>query len=163
MNVRSIKQIVAGLSVFLVLAWAAFGQNGVKLSKDQVMAALNSIDSGLTNRNVVAVLANFATNAVITATIQEDGFKDSTKYTSAEYREVLENSLKDSDFYRIKRSEVSIELSSDGKTAATHSTLVEDYRFGGKLKHAVSKVAATFQLIGGKVLLTRCHSEMNIK
>ena len=162
-KMRSVKQIFLGLSVFLILAWTTLGQNGVRLSKDQVIAALDSIDRGLTNRNAAAVVANFATNAVITVTIQEDHFKDSLRHTTTEYREILESSLKEPGPYRIKRSDVSIELSPGGKTATVVSTLVEDYNFEGKLKHGVSKETATFQLIGAKALLTSLHSEVNIK
>ena len=158
-----IKRIIGMLSIVPVLAWGALGQNGVKLSRDQVVAALNSIDRGLANRNAAAVVANFATNAVITATVAEGRFKDSTKHTSTEYREALEASLKESELYQITRSDVSVELSPDGKTAKVSSTLVEDYRFEGTLRHAVSKVVARCELIGGKVLFTRCHSEVNIK
>ena len=66
MKLVPIKRIIGVLSIFPVLAWAALGQNGLKLSKDQVVAALNSIDRGLTNRNAAAVVANFATNAGMT-------------------------------------------------------------------------------------------------
>ncbi len=163
MKVRSITHIVGCLSIFLLLGWAALGQDSAKLSKDQVIAVLNFINSGLTNRNAAAVVADFATNAVITATIQEGRFKDSLRHTPAEYRDILEMSLKEPGPYRIKRNDLSIELSPDGKTATARSTLIEDYSFEGRLKHGVTRETLTFRVIGGKVLITKSHSEVIIK
>jgi hypothetical protein len=145
------------------LPLAGIGQQVGRISKDQVLAVLKSIDAGERDKNATAIVANIATNAVLTSTIDENGHKDLQRYDGAEYKRILEISLKEPGPVTVKRSHVAIEVWADGKTARATSIIVEDYQFEGKMKHGVTQESATFELIQGKVLVTKMDSLVTVK
>ena len=143
--------------------FAQTSQLSPKISKTQVLVVLDSIDKGLTNKDAGTVVTNFASNAVITATIVERQQTDTTKANKEKYRLSLEAGFKVFDDYKLRRKDVTVEIAPDGQKATSLSTLVETYRFDGRAKQAATKESASFEMIGGKVLLTKMDSKVTIE
>src|ERR1035438_9411017 len=59
------------------------------ISKAQVEAVLASVDKAFVKKDAAAVTANYASNAVITATIVEDGRTTKTKHVRDDYQQTL--------------------------------------------------------------------------
>lgn len=142
---------------------AQTNQPGGMISKAQILDILKSIDKGLVKKDAAAVVANFASNAAITATVVEDQRTDTTRANKEEYLKSLEAGFKAFENYKLQRKDVTPEISPDGRTATSLSTVIETYRFDGKAKRASSKESASFELIGGKVLLTKMDSKVTIE
>ncbi len=134
-----------------------------KISKTNILAILDSIDRGLTNKDAAGVVANFASNAVIAAAIVEGTRTDTNKDDTSSYRRRLETGFQSFSNYKFARKDVAIQIAADGRTATSSSVLTETFRFNGKIKQAVIKESATFGMIEGKVLLTAMNSEVTIK
>jgi hypothetical protein len=134
-----------------------------KISKTNILAILDSVDRSLLNKDAAAVVANFASNAVITATIVEGTRTNMNKDDTSSYRRSLEAGFRSFSDYKFARKDVAIQIAADGRTATSSSVLTETFRFDGKIKHAVTKESATFGMIEGKVLLTAMNSEVTIK
>lgn len=66
-----------------------------KISKAQVLDILESMDKGLLDKDATAVVANFADNAIITATTVEGKRTDTTKNDTNSYRRSLEVGFKE--------------------------------------------------------------------
>ncbi len=143
--------------------FAQTNQPGALISKAHVLEILDSIDKGANENDAAAVVANFASNAVITATVVEEQRTDTTKANKKEYQQSLEVGFKGFDNYKLQRKNVTIEIASDGQRATSLSTLIETYRFNGKAKRASTKESASFEIIGGKVLLTKIDSKVTIE
>lgn len=143
--------------------FAQTNQPGGLITKAQVLEVLKSIDNGLVKKDADAVAANFASNAVITATVVEEQRTDTTKANKKEYRQSLEAGFKVFDNYKLQRKDVTIEISPDGRKATSLSTVIEAYRFDGKAKRAITKESAAFELIGGRGLVTKMDSKVTIE
>jgi len=162
--IAKLFQLITIATAFLVmLTCSANAQEATPISKADVQAVLNSIDNGVLKKDAGAVIANFASNAVITATISEGGRKDTTKQDAKGYRQALEAGFKSFDNYIIKRKDVTIEVAPDGKSARSNSALLETYRFNGKMQQGLTKESATFERVGTKVLIVKMHSEVTVE
>lgn len=142
--------------------FAQTGQADGKISKARVLEILNSIDTGLVKKDAAAVVANFASNAVISATVVEGQRTDMATNDTSNYRSNLEAGFKSFDNYKLQRKDVTVEITPDGKKAMSLSTLVETYHFAGNAELAVTKESATFEIIGGKILLTKMDSKSKV-
>ena len=142
---------------------AQTNQPNGKISRTQILDLLHSMDRGLTNKDAAAVVANFSSNAVITATVVEAQRTDKTKDDTAGYRRSLEAGFQSFSDYQFTRQEVVIQIAADGRTATSSSLLTEIFRIDDKRKQAVTKESATFGIVEGKVLLTAMNSEVTVK
>jgi len=133
------------------------------LFRTQIPDILDSIDRGLTNKDAAAVVARFSSNAIITATIVEGQRTDKTKNDTDSYRRSLEAGFQSFSDCQFARKDVAIQIAADGRTATSSSVLTETFRFDGKIKQAVTKESATFEMIEGKILLTAMNSEVTIE
>lgn len=133
------------------------------ISKAQVQAVLDSIDKAFVKKDAAAVTANYTSNAVITATIVEDGRTSKTKHIRDDYKQTLEAGFADFTDYSLQRKDVTIEIAPDGKTAQCISTVVEKFRLYGKQEEAVSKESVTLAMLDDKVVVTDDHSDVAIK
>ena len=163
MILRFFKQAITSSLLLFIFACVAYGQQTTTLSKAQIQAVLDSIDKALVKKDAAAVAINYSSNAVITATIVEDGRTTKTKNFRDDYKHTLETSFTSFDDYSLRRKDTTIEIAADGKTAQCSSTLIEKFRFDGKVREAVSKESVSFAISGGKVLATKDHSDTNIK
>lgn len=164
MKSETLCKIIAAAIVSVLLPFVAgCGKQGA-LTKEKVQAVLESIDQALLKKDAPAVIANYASNAVITATVVEGGHTDKTRYdTSSSYGAVLAGSFGSFSDYTLTRTNLVIEISADGKTATTTSTLVETFTFGGKTERAVTHESASLEIIGGKVLVTKSHDDVVVE
>ena len=161
-------KLLLGLALVLNLMladglFAQANQPNSKISRTQILDILDSIDKGLLNKDAVAVVANFASNAVITAAIVEGTRTDTNKDDTSSYHRRLESGFQSFSDYKFARQDVAIQIAADGRTATSSSALTETFRFDGKIKQAVTKESATFGMVEGKVMLTAMNSEVTIK
>lgn len=133
------------------------------ITKAQVKAVLDAIDKALVKKDAAAVAANYASNAVITATILERGETFKTRHGRDDYKKTLEAGFKSFDNYTLQRKELAVDIAPDGKTARCASTLIEKYSFDGKMQEAVSKELTSLAIVDGKVLVTEDHCDTSIK
>jgi hypothetical protein len=133
------------------------------ISKSQVQAVFDSIDKAFVKKDAAAVTANYASNAVITATIVEGGRTTKTKDVRDDYQKTLEAGFAGFTDYSLQRKDVTIEIAPDSKTAQCVSTVVEKFRLDGKQEEAVTKESVTFAMLDDKVLVTDDHSDTTIK
>jgi hypothetical protein len=136
-------------------------ENG-KIYKTNILTILESIDRGLLNKDAAAIVANFASNAVITAATVEGIRTDKSKDDTSSYRRSLEAGFKSFDDYKLQRKDVTVEISPDGRKAGSVSTLVETYHFAGNAERAVTEESDTFVIIDGKILLTKMDSKVKV-
>ena len=134
-----------------------------EISKAQVLGILESMDKGLLNKDIAAVVANFASNAIITSTLVEGKRTDTTKDDTSSYRRSLEAGFKNVENYTLKRKIVAVEIAPDGQKAASTSTLAETYSSEGNAEQAITTESATFEIIGGKILITEMNSKITVK
>ena len=133
-----------------------------KISKTNIMAILDAMDQALVRKDAGLVVAKFASNAVIIVTVVEGpGTTTMTNDTSA-YRRDVEAGFKSFDDYKLQRKDVIVRISPDGQKATSLSTLVETYRFAGNAERAVTKESATFELVEGKIRLTKMNSNVKV-
>ena len=137
--------------------FAQVSQADGKISKTNVLGVLNSFDTGLVKKDAAAVIACFATNAVITAAAGAGEGPRPVMVTEdmKSFHSNLETSFNQYNDFKLQRKDVTIEISSDGQKATSLSTLVETYHFTGTIQKIVTKESATFEMIGGRVLLTK--------
>lgn len=133
------------------------------ISEANILATLDSIDRGLLNKDAAAVVANFASNAVITATVVERQRTDTTTNDPSSYRRSLEAGFKSFDDYKLWRKAITVEMSPGGRKATSQSTLIESYSFSGNTQRAVTQESGTFELINGKARLTKRNSKVTIE
>ena len=158
-----LRIIAIAIASTLLPLTAGAGQ-GPGLSKKDVKAVLMSIDTALLKKDANAVIANFASNAVITATVFEDGRTTQTEYDlSSSYGIVLAAGFQSFSDYKLTRKDVVIKISTDGRTARTTSKLTETFVFGGDSERAVTDESATLQAFDGKVLVTKMHDEVVVE
>ncbi len=152
------------ISVFMaMLACAANGQQSVGISKAQVQAVLDSIDKACLNKDATAVVANYASNAVITATVVQNGQTYTNRQSRDEYLHVLEGSLKNTADYSLQHKDVVIEIAPDGRTAQCRFTLIEKWRGNnGGMQEGDTKESLSFSLLDGKLLVTKDHSDVTV-
>jgi hypothetical protein len=157
------RQLTALAALLLALTVSAHAQEKIIISKTDVQAVLDSIDKALLKKDAAAVVANYASNAVITATILESGHKDTTRHGRDDYESTLRAGFTAFDNYSLQRKDTSIEIASDGKTAQCKSRLIEKFRFDGKMEQAISKESISFAIQDGKVLVTKDHDDTAIE
>jgi hypothetical protein len=134
------------------------------ISKAQVLEILDLIDQGLLAQDAGAVVANFASNAVITATEIEGKWTGTNKDDTASYRKKLATGFQAGvDDYKLQRKEVVVEIAPDGRKATSQSTLIETYRWDGKSNEAVTHESASFEIVGERILLTKMDSKTTTK
>jgi hypothetical protein len=133
-----------------------------RIYKTNILAILESIDRGSLNKDAAVVVANFAANAVISATVVEGSRTDTRTDGTSDYRNNLEAGFKSFDDYKLQRKYVTVEISPDGRKAGSVSTLVETYHFAGNAERAVTEETDTFEIIDGKVLLTKMDSKVKV-
>lgn len=129
-----------------------------KISTTNIFAILDSMDQGLVKKDAALVVANFASNAVITAVVVEGPRTYTSTNDMSNYRSSLEAGFKSFDDYKLQRKDVIVQISPDGRKATSSSTLVETYRFAGNAERAVTKESASFELVDGNIRLTKMDS-----
>lgn len=129
-----------------------------KISKTNILTALDSMDKGFRDKDAAAIFASFASNAVIIATVVEGTRTTTMTNDTSSYRRDLEASFNSFDGYELQRKDVVVEITSDGQKATSQSALVETYRFSGKAERAVTRESATFEVMDGKIRLTKMNS-----
>jgi hypothetical protein len=134
-----------------------------KISKTNILTILDSMDKGFLNKDAAAIFAGFASNAVIVATVVEGPRTTTTTNDTSSYRRELEAGFESFDDYELQRKDVAVEITSDGQQAMSQSTLVEAYRFSGKTERAVTKESDTFEVMDGKIRLTKMNSKVTIE
>jgi hypothetical protein len=134
-----------------------------KISKTNILSILDSMDKGLLKRDAASIFANFASNAVIIATVVEGPRTTRMTNDTSSYRRDVEAGFKSFDDYELRRKDVAIEISADGQEAMSQSTLIETYRLFGKTERAVTKESDTFEAVDGKIRLTKMNSEVEIE
>jgi hypothetical protein len=157
------SRMMAIAIVLVALAHSAAGQQSTNISRADVQVVLDSIDKALLKKDAAAVVANYASNAVITATTFESGHKDVSTRGRDDYEDSLKAGFKVFDDYTLQRKDVSIEIAADGMTAQSISTFIEKYRFDGKMEQAVSKESVSFVIVDGKVLVAKDQEETTIR
>ncbi len=152
------------LSFFTVIfAWAAIGQSSGGISQAQVQAVLDAIDKACLNKDAAAAVANYASNAVITATVVQNGQTYTNRQSRDEYLHVLDGSLKNTADYSLQHKDVVIEIAPDGRTAQCRFTLIEKWRGNnGGMQEADTKESLSFSLLDGKLLVTKDHSDVAV-
>jgi hypothetical protein len=134
-----------------------------ELSKESVHTVLDSIDKALLEKDANAVIVNYASNAVITATIVDHGRKDKTHYkTSKAYGDVLKNSFDAYSDYKIMRTNQTIKISFSGKTAEVTATIIEAFTLGGNAERSVTQESVTLEAINGKFLVIQEHDDVKV-
>jgi hypothetical protein len=158
--VKSIVCIIIVVAAILtVLLWARSSE----LSKASVQAILDSVDKALLEKDAAAVVANYASNAVITATIVERGTSSTTHYESSkDYGNVLKDSFGAFSDYTITRTNVAINISLGGKTAEATSTIIETFTLGGNAEKSITHESTTLEVINGKVVITKEHDDVKV-
>jgi len=153
------------VSLFMVIfACAADAQQGIGISKAQVQAVLDSIDKACLNKDAAAAVANYASNAVITATVVQNGQTYTNRQSRDEYLRVLEGSLKNTGDYSLQHKDVVIEIAPDGRTAQCRFTLVEKWRWNTSgMQEADTRESLTLALLDGKLLVTKDHSDVAVQ
>jgi len=151
--------IIVAAAILMVLLWA----RSSKLSKASVQAVLDSVDKALLEKDAAAVIANFASNAFITATIVDHGTPSTTHYeNSKDYGNVLKDSFGAFSDYTIMRTNVAINISLGGKTAEATSTIIETFTFGGNAEKSVTHESTTLEVIDSKVAITKEHDDVKV-
>ena len=152
------------ISVFMaVFACVADGQQGAGISKAQIQAVLDSIDKACLNKDAAGAVANYSSNAMITATVVQNGQTYTNRQSRDEYLHVLEGSLKNTADYSLQHKDVVIEIAPDGRTAQCRFTLVEKWRGNnGGMEEGDTKESLTLALLDGKLLVTTDHSDVTV-
>jgi hypothetical protein len=97
----AIYTVIAMAIIFILLLFA----RSFWLSKESVHTVMASIDKALLEKDADAVITNYASNAVITATIVDHGRESKTHYkTSKAYGDVLKNGFDAYSNYKIVRT-----------------------------------------------------------
>jgi hypothetical protein len=131
-------QKAAIAALFLIFIGIADGQQTNVISKADVQAVLDSIDKGLVKKDAAAVITNYSRDAIITASVWEDGGTTGMTFKRDEYKQSLERYFQSLVDYSIKRIDVKTEIAPDGKTAQCDCTFVEKLKY----KSDGSKVSA---------------------
>ncbi|HTY86685.1 MAG TPA: hypothetical protein VMB80_04410 [Candidatus Acidoferrum sp.] len=152
--------VVVSMTIF---AGVADGQQGDRISKAQVQAVLDSIDKACLNKDAAAVIANYASNAVITATVVQNGQTYTNRQNREDYRRALENSLKNAADYSLRHRDVAIQIAPDGQTAQCSFTLIERWRGDiGKMEEGDTKESLGLVRVDDKLLIARDHSDVTV-
>lgn len=160
-GVGSQMMVVAALS--LALAYTALGQQSTNISKADVKATLDFIDKALVKKDAKEVVANYASNAVITATTFENGRKDVSTRNRNDYEQALEECFNSYDHYTLHRKDLLIEIAADGKTARSVSVVVENFRFEGEMEQAISTDWVSFVVLDGKVQVAKDQDKTTVQ
>jgi hypothetical protein len=139
------------------------GRQSTGISKTDVQAVLDSIDNALLRKDAAAVVAHYARNAVIKATVFDNGHKDVSTRDRGDYQRTIDAGFKVFSDYTLQREDVSIEIAADGKTAHSTFTVIEKYRFGGDMKQAVSTESVSFVREDGQVVVSKEQDKTMIK
>ena len=134
-----------------------------KIAKAQVLDILHSVDDGSLENNAATVAAHFASNAIIVATVVEGGRTDTSTNDLDTYRRDFGVGLKEFENYKLQRRDVSVQTAPNGRKATSISTIVENYAFQGNAQEATTRELATFEVIDGKILITRMDSKVTVK
>jgi hypothetical protein len=79
------------------------------------------------------------------------------------YRRDVEAGFESFDDYELQRKDVAVEITPDGQRAASQSILIETYRFSGKAERAVTRESDIFEVMDGKIRLTKMNSKVEIE
>jgi hypothetical protein len=134
-----------------------------KFSKTNILTILDSMDKGFLNKDAAAIFASFASNAVIIATVVEGPRTTTTTNDMSSYRRDVEAGFESFDDYELQRKDVAVEITPDGQRAASQSILIETYRFSGKAERAVTRESDIFEVMDGKIRLTKMNSKVEIE
>jgi len=157
---KTILCVIVAVAIISILL--LFARNS-GLSKESVHAVLDSIDKALLEKDADAVIANYASNAVITTTVVDHGREDKTHYkTSKAYGDVLRNSFDAFSDYKIMRTNETIKISLTGKTAEATATIIETFTLGGNAEKSVTQEFVTIEVIDGKILVIKEHDDAKV-
>jgi len=134
-----------------------------KISMTNILTILDSMDKGFRNKDAAVIFANYASNAVIIATVVEGPRTTKMTNDTSSYRRDVEAGFESFDDYKLQRKDVAVEITPDGRKATSQSTLVETYHFSGKAERAVTKESDTFEVMDGKTRLTKMDSKVTIE
>ena len=136
-------------------------QNAI-ISREDVQAVLDSIDKAYLKKDAAAVVANYASNAVITDTTVGSDFPSTpSKFDSlAGFEGNLELGFAVYDDFRFQRKDVFIEIAPDGQTAQCSFSEIAKYKYRGKQETDITKGTISLAKFGGKVLITKDHSDV---
>lgn len=135
---------------------------GANISREEVQAVLDSIEKACLKKDAAAVVANYASNAVITVTTVGSDFPSTqAKYDSlASFDGNLELGFAVYDNFSFQRKDVSIEIAPDGQTAQCSFTEIAHYKYQGKKETDITKESISLAKFDGKVLITKDHSDV---
>ncbi len=134
-----------------------------KISKEQVLNILRTMDDGLANKDASAIVTNFANNAVITATIVEGQRMDTSKDDPDSYRLGLEAGFKHFDNIKLQRKDILVQIAPNGRKATSMSTVIESFDDTGNPEQDTTRESATFEIIDGKIVITQMDSNGVVK
>lgn len=139
------------------------GTPSSRISTAQVQTMLDSIDKACLNKDAAAVLANYASNAVITSVTVQNGQTYTSKRGWEDYLHTLEDGLKNAKDYSLQHKNVVIEIAPDGQTAQCRFTLVERWRGNsGGMEEGLTKESLSLALLGGRLLITKDRCDASV-
>jgi hypothetical protein len=134
----------------------------MEIKEKEVVFVLDAVLEGIRNRDPEAIVANYDTHAIITADIEEGGFRHSLRETRQQYLTSL-GSLRDFEKVKIQRTYLDVTLNREDPPARSSSNFTEIFRLGNARKRSVTAETASFKRIEGRVLIVEQHSHVLIE
>ena len=147
---RNIFAVMLALCIWHVAFAESSSETSEGLTEQKILTVMKAQDDALMRRDAAAYVSYEANDYVYTS---ESSGKISKKSRS-EQEEGLAKNLSKSSSYQTSSEDRKINISPDGKSATLTQKTLETMIIGNKIIDAVSSTTRTFELRGGKVVVT---------
>jgi hypothetical protein len=147
---------ILGVSfVYLLLALPpSLAQQESKITEAKILDLLKSMDEAAIKKDVKAIVAHMAPNAIIKLEMLGPQGKQTLRLNIKEYEAYLKQGYAATSNFNYKRTNTKIKISTDGRTARVTDTVLETMSMGGKTISGETKETALLELRNGKLFIT---------
>lgn len=144
---------LAGCVAALMLTTQAAGQ--AQITESRVKALLDTLDRAARSLDTTALIAHFSDDIVITLEAPGPEGPQRFRWNKQEYAKQLDEGYEDIEDYRFERTDTSIRIAPDGRTARVETRMTETIRMRGQRIFAVTRDKAQMELRDGRLVITR--------
>jgi hypothetical protein len=150
--------IACALVALCFLSSACSSKQKGFITKQQVAAFLEEMDTAARNSDVDTIVGALAEDAQLKVTVEGFGPTQTLTFNRDQYRDYSKQSLRVAWDYEYRRGETVIKVEPDGQSAYVADETFETMTIGGQVIRSVTRGTSLLKLENGKLVIARSEA-----
>lgn len=143
----------------LLLLWAAQAPAADKLTKDMIRELIETTDTASMQRDTAAIGAALGSNFYKYVDVTSEGMPATARITKQQYLDTIDKGWEKTSKYQYTRKDVVINLSPEGDSAESFSTIVENFEIDGREMRSKVREYARYELENGRPVIVNIDTQ----